>query len=96
MITRRWTYANRSMEMPTGEIRVTLTAPSGADWTWGPDGADSAVSGSAEDFCLVVTQRRNLADVDLSISGSAALEWMQMAQAFAGPPTDAPSPRASS
>ncbi len=45
-----------------------------------------SVSGPALDFCLVVTQRRNLADTDLVIRGDAAGEWMEIAQAFAGPP----------
>ena len=38
-ITRGWTYANRGLEMPDGDVRVELTAPSGATWTWGPDDA---------------------------------------------------------
>ena len=48
--------------------------------------AGGSVSGPALDFCLVVTQRRNLADTDLVIRGDAAKEWMEIAQAFAGPP----------
>ena len=44
------------------------------------------VRGSALDFCLVVTQRRNIADTDLAIEGEEAAEWMSLAQAFAGPP----------
>jgi hypothetical protein len=34
----------------------------------------------------VVTQRRNVADTELRITGSAARDWMRVAQAFAGPP----------
>jgi hypothetical protein len=45
------------------------------------------VHGSAIDFCLVVTQRRHLADTALVVEGDAAQEWMALAQAFAGPPT---------
>jgi hypothetical protein len=44
------------------------------------------VSGSVEDFCLVVTQRRNVADTGLDVVGETATAWMQIAQAFAGPP----------
>ena len=50
----------------------------------GGAGADNVVSGSALDFCLVVTQRRHLADTGLSVVGRAATEWMAIAQAFAG------------
>jgi len=89
-ITRGWTYANRKAEMPAGEISLELIAPSGDTWTWGPDDAASRVTGPAEDFCLVVTQRRHLSDVDLAVTGHAAMDWMEKAQAFAGPPTDGP------
>jgi len=48
--------------------------------------AVAEVSGSALDFCLVVAQRRNLADTGLETTGPLAEEWMSIAQAFAGPP----------
>lgn len=90
-ITRGWTYINRELEPPSGEIRLVLEAPGGDTWEWGPeDGAVGSVAGAAEDFCLVVTQRRALADVDLTLDGAPAQEWLGMAQAFAGPPTDGP------
>lgn len=65
---------------------VELTAPDGALWTWGPAGADDQVTGSALDFCLLVTQRRHRDDLALTIHGPAAAEWMAIAQAFAGAP----------
>ena len=91
-VTRGWSYANRGLDPPAGGVRVELTAPSGALWTWGNDGGD-AVRGRAEDFCLVVTQRRHVDDTDLELSGPDAVDWMHKAQAFAGPPTDGPQPR---
>ena len=48
----------------------------------------ASVTGSALDFCLVVTQRRNIADTDLVVSGPLAEDWMAIAQAFAGAPTE--------
>jgi len=95
-ITRDWTYANRKTEMPDGDIHVALKSPSGETWTWGPAEADSTVRGPAEDFCLVVTQRRHPDDVDLEIIGEPARDWLSKAQAFAGPPTDGPNPGAAS
>ncbi len=95
VITRGWSYINRGLEPPDAELDVVLTAPSGAEWTWGPGGATGSVTGAAEDFCLVVTQRRSLDDTDLVVVGDAAREWLTMAQAFAGPPTDGPAPRRS-
>lgn len=91
-ITRGWTYANRGLAMPDGDVRVELTAPSGATWTWGPDDATSTVTGSALDFCLVTSQRRNVVDTGLIVAGHAARDWLAKAQLFAGPPTDPPLP----
>lgn len=90
VITRGWTYANRGLEMPEVAVRVELSAPSGDTWTWGDDDAPESVTGSAEDFCQVVTQRRHADDTDLVIEGDAARDWMTMAQAFAGGATDGP------
>ncbi len=91
VITRKWSYLNRGTDVPPGDVAVVLTAPSGEAWTWGdPDTADARVEGPAEDFCLVVTQRRHLDDTALVCTGDLAADWMAKAQAFAGPPTDGP------
>lgn len=91
-ITRKWSYLNRRMDVPEGDVAVVLTAPSGETWTWGDD-ADNRVTGSAEDFCLVVTQRRHVDDTDLEVVGERARDWLLRAQAFAGPATDGPQPK---
>jgi uncharacterized protein (TIGR03083 family) len=57
-------------------------------WTWGPADAVDRVTGDALDFCLVVTQRRNVADTGLRVEGEVAARWIAIAQAFAGRPTD--------
>jgi uncharacterized protein (TIGR03084 family) len=85
--TRRYAYVARGMELPDGDVRVELIAPDGSTWAWG-DSTTDAVRGAAVDFCLVVTQRRNPADVALEITGPLAQEWIGIAQAFAGPATD--------
>ena len=82
---RPFSYFINDMEMPQGEVAVTLTAPDGTEWSWGGSATDT-VRGGALDFCLVVTQRRHLADCNLSLRGSAAAEWLGIAQAFAGAP----------
>ena len=89
--TRGNAYAVRGRELPAGDVRVELTGPDGESWTWGESATD-AVRGPAADFCLVVTQRRNVAGTALEVVGPLAREWMPIAQAFAGPPTD-PRPR---
>lgn len=92
-ITRGWTYANRGLEAPTTPVRVELTAPSGEVWHFGDPDAPEAIVGPARDFCLVTTQRRHVDDTDLVVTGTAAHDWMERAQLFAGPPTDGPAPR---
>jgi uncharacterized protein (TIGR03084 family) len=89
-ITRGWTYKNRKIDEPSVSVRVTLEAPSGEVWTYGPDDAHESVTGLAEDFCLVVTQRRHVDDTALVVDGAAARDWLLKAQCFAGPPTDGP------
>lgn len=91
-ITRKWTYVNRREELPAGDVRLELVAPSGEVWRWGPDDAPESVRGPALDFCLVVTQRRHVDDTALQTDGPAARDWMEKAQAFAGGATDGPPP----
>ena len=80
-------YRLRGRPVPDAAVRVEVDAPDGSRWIWGPD-ADDTVHGTALDFCLVVTQRRNLADTRLRVSGPTATEWMSIAQAYAGAPGD--------
>jgi uncharacterized protein (TIGR03084 family) len=91
-ITRQWSYSVRGETMPPGTVRLELTAPRGVAWRWGPDDAEDSIKGSAEEFCLVVTQRRHPSDTSLS-SGDLGTHWLQRAQAFAGAPSEGPSPR---
>jgi uncharacterized protein (TIGR03084 family) len=89
-ITRGWTYINRSSDIPATPVRVVLTAPGGGTWLYGDHDASESIVGSAEDFCLVVTQRRNVADTGLVVVGESAADWMSKAQVFAGGVTDPP------
>lgn len=90
--TYGWTFVNRGLPVPTPVPYVELTSPDGETWTWGDPQSSEFVRGTAEDFCLLVTQRRNLADLKLSHSDGSAKQWLSMAQCFAGPPADAPAP----
>ena len=85
--TRGWSFACRGQPVPDTEIFVDLALPSGRRQQWGPPDAPSRISGPALDFCLVVTQRRHWTDVTLEVSGDDAAAWLEIAQAFAGPPT---------
>jgi uncharacterized protein (TIGR03084 family) len=90
--TYGWTFANRGEPAPGPVPYVRLDAPSGAVWEWGGPREDERIAGPATAFCQVVTQVRNIADVRLEVRGPNATRWMAIAQCFAGPPVDTPSP----
>ncbi|MCV7282294.1 TIGR03084 family protein [Mycolicibacterium flavescens] len=84
--TRDFAFAVHGLAAPAEPFRVELRAPDGSTWDWGPAGAAQRVSGSAEDFCMLVTQRRPRAALDVRAVGDDAERWLGIAQAFAGPP----------
>ncbi len=89
-ITRDWSYKVRGLDPLNVPVSVSLEAPSGGTWEFGPADATARVAGPAQDFCLIVTQRRHLEDTTLEVVGDAARDWMLKAQAFAGGPTEGP------
>ncbi len=82
-----FSFAANGRDAPSEPVRIEL-----GDIVLGPDDATNVVRGSALDFCLLVTQRRHLADTDLRADGSVAAEWLTIAQAFAGPPGEGRQP----
>ncbi|WP_432153464.1 TIGR03084 family metal-binding protein [Streptomyces tricolor] len=91
--TRDFAYGVHGLTPPGDEFRVELTAPSGALWAYGPEDAPQRVTGPALDFCLLVTQRAHRADLALTAVGPDADRWLDLAQAFAGPPGTGRPPR---
>jgi uncharacterized protein (TIGR03084 family) len=89
-----WTWKNRRQEPPGAGVmpQLRLTAPSGAIWEYGEPSDSGLITGSASEFCQVVTQCRNIADTSLRVSGDVAVQWMAVAQCFAGPAQDPPAP----
>jgi uncharacterized protein (TIGR03084 family) len=84
--TRDFAFSINGLTPPAEPFRVELRAPDGSVWEWGPEDAAQRVTGSAEDFCMLVTQRRPRADLDVHAVGDDADTWLGIAQAFAGPP----------
>jgi uncharacterized protein (TIGR03084 family) len=84
--TRDFAFSINGLGSPAEPFRVELRAPDGSVWEWGPDDAAQRVTGSAEDFCMLVTQRRPRASLDVHAVGADAEKWLTIAQAFAGPP----------
>lgn len=81
-----WDFGYQARGLPVPDVRFgfELTAPSGAVWKFGPEDAAQRVTGSAVDFCLLVTRRRHRADLDLVAVGADAEAWLDIAQAYRG------------
>jgi uncharacterized protein (TIGR03084 family) len=98
--TFAFSFRLRGRPVPDVRVRVELSGPGSQDspagpdsprwqrWSWGPGDAADRVEGDAHEFCLVITQRRNVADTGLTVTGPVAAEWLTIAQAFAGAATD--------
>ena len=84
--TRDFAFAQHGVPAPAEPFRIELAAPDGEPWAWGPEDADQRITGPALDFCLRVTRRRHRADLALEATGADADRWLDLAQAFAGPP----------
>ncbi|MCX4982618.1 TIGR03084 family metal-binding protein [Streptomyces sp. NBC_00572] len=82
---RDYAFLVRGLPAPAEPFRVELVSPGGELWTYGPEGAAQRVTGTALDFCLLVTQRVHRDDTALVAAGADAEHWLTIAQAFAGP-----------
>lgn len=84
--TRDFAFKLHKLSPPEAEFRIELTSPAGEVWAWGPQDAAERVTGPAEDFCLLATQRRHRDDLALKTVGPNADTWLDIVQTFAGPP----------
>jgi uncharacterized protein (TIGR03084 family) len=83
---RDFGYLARGLVPPEEPFRFELKAPSGELWEYGPARATERVTGLAVDFCLLVTRRRNRADLMVTASGPLACHWLDIAQCYRGRP----------
>ncbi|MGC0331235.1 uncharacterized protein (TIGR03084 family) [Streptomyces sp. SAI-170] len=90
---RDFAFQARGLTPPEGEFRVELLSASGEVWAYGPEDAPQRVTGPALDFCLLVTQRAHRDDLALNAVGADAERWLDIAQAFAGPPGEGRAPK---
>jgi uncharacterized protein (TIGR03084 family) len=107
--TRNFSFATHQLTPPDEEFRLELRAPwvhprssegesgGGTVWAYGPADAAQRVTGDALEFCLLVTQRLHRDDAtSLRADGADAERWLEIAQAFAGPPGKGRPPGAAS
>ena len=82
-------FAHRlnGVDVPEDPVHVALRSPEGEVWTWGPSDAVDQITGPAEDFVLTVTQRRHWTETALVVEGPVAQRWLDIAQVFAGAPS---------
>ncbi|MER2534117.1 MAG: TIGR03084 family metal-binding protein [Rhizobiaceae bacterium] len=88
--TFQWNFSVNGIQPPDERPTVRLIAPSGAEWTWANERSPDRIEGDAVAFCQVVTQTRHIADTSLTVVGETAVQWMAIAQCFAGPPSPPP------
>ena len=65
-------------------VRCTLTAPDGeSTWTFGPDNAESEISGPAGAFCRVAAQRLDPAESGLRATGPHGATALRVVRTYA-------------
>ena len=82
--TFKWCFTVHKKSLPSIRPYLKLISPSGEIWEYNEFSEEHKIEGLAEEFCQVVTQVRNIQDVNLKLTGSIAEEWMSVAQCFAG------------
>lgn len=85
--TFAFAHSLNGVDVPEEPVHVALRSPEGEVWTWGPPDAADQITGSAEDFVLTVTQRRHWTETALVVEGPVAQGWLDIAQVFAGAPS---------
>jgi uncharacterized protein (TIGR03084 family) len=77
-------YALSVAGEPVAPVRCELTAPDGAEvWRFGPADAESAITGSAGEFCRVAAQRLDPARSGLAASGPHGAAALRLVRTYA-------------
>ncbi|KOU77683.1 wyosine base formation domain-containing protein [Streptomyces sp. MMG1533] len=92
---RDYAFGVHGLTPPAEEFRVELVGPGGDVWAYGPEKAGQRVTGPALDFCLLVTRRAHRTALAVVAEGPDADRWLDIAQAFAGPPGEGRPPKGS-
>ena len=77
-------YAFSLAGEPPAQVRCSLTAPEGVTtWIFGPDDAESEISGPAGAFCRVAAQRLDPAKSGLTVSGPRGAAALRLVRTYA-------------
>jgi uncharacterized protein (TIGR03084 family) len=88
-LARAYTFVAHEIDDPGDAVRLSVRAPDGVDWLWGPENASNRIAGDAIEVAMIFTQRRHYSRTSVQATGSVATQWLGIAQAFAGPGTTA-------
>ncbi len=81
--TFKWSFKINNLNEPLGKLFVKLDF-SGQTIEIGDNAASNKITGDISEFCLLVTQRRNINDLNLQASGEEAEAFLKITQCFAG------------
>jgi uncharacterized protein (TIGR03084 family) len=78
-----YAYSKVGLAPPEAPLRIEITLPSGAPWTYGPEDAPDRITGSASEFCRVFVQRMSVDDATtLAAEGAGAQQTLRVARSF--------------
>lgn len=80
-----FSFSNRGHVPPDEPVRIEVQFYD-ETWAWGPTDASHRVTGQALDLALLTTRRRHRFDCEVEAEGDIAAAWLDIAQAYAGPP----------
>jgi uncharacterized protein (TIGR03084 family) len=84
LAVRTLPYARSRAGVSAGSVRVSVTAPDGvSEWRFGPDDAESVISGPAGAFCRVAAQRLAPAASGLTLTGPDAATALSVVRTYA-------------
>jgi uncharacterized protein (TIGR03084 family) len=77
-------YALSVAGEPVVAVRCELTAPDGAEvWRFGPEDAESVITGAGGEFCRVAARRLDPAQTGLKASGPAGATVLRLVRTYA-------------
>lgn len=65
-----------------GDLRIELKAPQYKKWSFGPEGAENVIRGTAGEFCRVAVQREKAANTNLEAEGDLAQTALRVVRCF--------------
>lgn len=91
--TRSFAFGLHGVSAPPCLPELVLHDGDGREVLRAGDASCGHVHGPVTDFAAVVVRRRRVSTVGLDVAGENTRSWLEIAQAYAGPPGPGPGPR---